>query len=133
MTQLVKCPTSAQVMISWFMSLSPELGSVLIAQSLEPASDCVSPSLSVPPLLALCLYLSVSLFLSLKNKQNIKKCFLHKIKNKNFLWFLLSEGKGIHFRFCPKIQQAGSQCLLRWKELLLFCLHSPRGIKFNLQ
>ena len=46
--QLVKCPTSAQVMISWFVSLSPASGSVLTARSLEPASDSVSPSLSLP-------------------------------------------------------------------------------------
>ena len=30
---------SAQVMISWFVSLSPVLGSVLTAQSLEPDLD----------------------------------------------------------------------------------------------
>ena len=42
--QSVKCPTSAQVMISWFVSSSPTLGSVLTAQSLEPASDSLSPS-----------------------------------------------------------------------------------------
>ena len=41
--------TSAQVMISRFVSSSPALGSVLTAQSLEPASDSVSPSLSVRP------------------------------------------------------------------------------------
>ena len=33
-------------------------GSVLTAQSLEPASDSVSPSFSAPPLLVLCLSLS---------------------------------------------------------------------------
>ena len=60
--QSVKRPTSAQVMISRFVGLSPASGSVLTAQSLEPASDSVSPSLSAPPVLTLCL------FLSLKNK-----------------------------------------------------------------
>ena len=40
--------TSAQVMISLFVSSSPALGSVLTAQSLEPALDSVSPSLSLP-------------------------------------------------------------------------------------
>ena len=44
--QPVKQPTSAQVVISRFMSSSPTSGSVLTAQSLEPASDSVSPSLS---------------------------------------------------------------------------------------
>ena len=56
--QSVKCPTSAQVMISQSVSSSPTLGSVLTAQSLEPASDSVSTSLSAPPLLVLCLPLS---------------------------------------------------------------------------
>ena len=56
--QSVEHPTSAPVMISRFMGSSPTLGSVLTAQSLEPASDSVSPSLSAPPLLMLCLFLS---------------------------------------------------------------------------
>ena len=58
--QLVKRPTSAEVMISQFVSSSPALGSVLTAWSLEPASDSVSPSLSAPPLLTFCLCLSLS-------------------------------------------------------------------------
>ena len=60
--QSVKRPTSVQVMISWFVGLSPSSGSVLTSQSLEPASGSVSPSLSAPPLLVICLSLS------LKNK-----------------------------------------------------------------
>ena len=56
--QLVKHPTSAQVMISQSMSLSPTLGSVLATQSLEPVSDSVSPSLSDPPLFRLSLPVS---------------------------------------------------------------------------
>ena len=46
--QLVERPTVAQVMISGFMSLSPAWGSVLTAQSLEPALDSMSPSLFLP-------------------------------------------------------------------------------------
>ena len=49
--QLVERPTSAQVMISRFVSSSPASGSVLTAQSLEPALDSVSPPLSAPPML----------------------------------------------------------------------------------
>ena len=60
--QLVKQLTLAQVMISQFVGFSPASGSVLTAQSLEPASDFVSPSLSAPS------PLSLSLSLSLKNK-----------------------------------------------------------------
>ena len=57
--QLVKRLTLAQVMISQFVSSNPTLGSVVTAQSLEPASD--SLALSVPlPLLRMHL-------LSLKN------------------------------------------------------------------
>ena len=57
--QSVKCLTSAQVMNSWFVSWSSELGSVLTPQNPEPASNSVSPSLSVPPQLVLCLSLSL--------------------------------------------------------------------------
>ena len=60
--QQVKRPTLAQVMSSRFMRLSPVSGSVLTARSLEPALGSVSPSLFAPPLLTLCLSLS------LKNK-----------------------------------------------------------------
>ena len=61
MAQLVKCPTSAQVVISQLVSSSPTSGSVLTTQSLEPAPGSVFPSLSAPPLLVFCL--------SLKKKQ----------------------------------------------------------------
>ena len=66
MAQSVEHPTSAQVMISQFVSLSPASGSVLTTQSLEPASDSVSPSLSASSLLKLSLCLS-------KINKNIKK------------------------------------------------------------
>ena len=45
--QLVERPTLAQVMTSRLVSSSPVSGSVLTAQSLEPASDSVSLSLSL--------------------------------------------------------------------------------------
>ena len=57
MAQSVECPTSAQVVISQFVGSSPMSGSVLTAQSLEPVSDSVSPSLSAPSLLTLSLSL----------------------------------------------------------------------------
>ena len=70
MAQSVKRPTSAQVMISWFMSSSPMSGSVLTAQSLEPASDlCIPLSLCPSPAHTLSLPLS-------QKKINIKKFFL---------------------------------------------------------
>ena len=50
----------SQVTISRSVSSSPTSGSGLMAQSLEPASGSVSPFLSAPPPLVLCL--------SLKNK-----------------------------------------------------------------
>ena len=55
---VVERPTSVPAMISPFVSSSPALGSVLTAQSLEPVSDSVSPSLSAPFPLMLCLSLS---------------------------------------------------------------------------
>ena len=57
-TQLVKHPTLAQVMISRFLGSSPMIGSVLTVQRLEPAASSVSPSLSAPSLLTH--YLSLS-------------------------------------------------------------------------
>ena len=60
MAQSVKHPTSAQIMISRFVSSSPVSGSVLTAQSLEPALDSVSPSLSLCPSSARALSLSLS-------------------------------------------------------------------------
>ena len=64
--QCVKHPTSAQVMISQSVGLSPPSGSVRTAQSLESALDSVSPPLSAPPLFMLSLPFSLS-------KINIKK------------------------------------------------------------
>ena len=64
----VKRLTSAQLMISQFVSSSPASGFVLTAQSQDLASDSVSPSLSAPPLLSLSLSPSLSLSLCLKNK-----------------------------------------------------------------
>ena len=61
MAQSVKRLTLAQVMISQFVSSSPTSGSVLIARSLEPVSDYVSPSLSDPPPFMLARSLSLSL------------------------------------------------------------------------
>ena len=60
--QSIEHPTLAQVMISWFVGSSPASGSVLPAQSLEPASDSVSSSLSLCP--------SPIYALSLKNLSN---------------------------------------------------------------
>ena len=56
--QSVERPTSAQVTISRSVSSSPASGSGLMAQSPEPVSHSVSPSLSAPPPFMLCLSLS---------------------------------------------------------------------------
>ena len=69
--QWVKRLTLAQVMISQFMSSSPVSGSVMTAQSLEPVSDSVSPSLSDPVLFMLSLSVS---------KISVKKIFLEMSK-----------------------------------------------------
>ena len=76
--QSVKRLTSAQVTILRLVSSSPASGSALTAQSLEPASDSMSPSLSLCPFpthtlsfslsLHLPFSLSLSLSLSLKNE-----------------------------------------------------------------
>ena len=72
--QSVERPTSAQVMISWSVSSSPASGSVLTAQSLEPVSDSVSPSLSDPPPFMLCLSLSQK---KINVKQKLKMHVFH--------------------------------------------------------
>ena len=61
MAQLVKGPTSAQVMTSRFIGSSPASGSLLTAQSLEPASVLCLP-------LSLCPYPAHALSLSKINK-----------------------------------------------------------------
>ena len=66
--QSVKCLTSAQVLISWSVSSSPASGSVLTAQSLEPVSDSVSPSLSLSLSLCPSTAHALSLSVSVKNK-----------------------------------------------------------------
>ena len=71
--QSVKHLTSAQVMISQFVSSIPTSGSVLTAQSLEPASDSVSPSLSAPSP-------AHTLSLSLSQNKTLKKIFLSREK-----------------------------------------------------
>ena len=88
MAQSVKRPTSTQVIISQFVGLSSVLGSVLTAQSLEPALDSASPYLSAFPLFAFSL--------SLSKKVNIKK--LKKIFKKFLFKFQLVNIKYISFR-----------------------------------
>ena len=56
--QSVKASDFSQVTISRYVSSSPASGSGLMAQSLEPVSDSVSPSLSAPPPFMHCLSLS---------------------------------------------------------------------------
>ena len=79
---MVKHLISAQVMISQLMSSGPTSGSVLTVQSLEPASDSVSPSLSLCPfpacVLSLCLSVSVSKIN--KHKKNVFKVLIFKLK-----------------------------------------------------
>ena len=72
MAQSVKRPTSSQVVILRLVGgLSPALGSVLTARSLEPASVSVSPSISAPLLLVLCVSLS-KINLKKKKEERIK-------------------------------------------------------------
>ena len=59
------------------------LGSVLTAQSLEPALDSVSPSLSAPSLLMLCLSLSLS-----KVNKHLKKKRLNITSLQRTEWWL---------------------------------------------
>ena len=67
-----KCLTSAQVIISWSVS-----GSVLTSQSLGPASDSASPSLSAPSHLPL--YSSLS-----EINENILEKYRKQIKDTHY-------------------------------------------------
>ena len=70
--QSVKHPTSAQVMISWFVGLSPASCSVLIGQSLDSALHSVSPSF--------CPSHTHALSLSLRSKETLKEIKTNKNK-----------------------------------------------------
>ena len=82
MAQSAEPPTLAQVMISQLVSSSPASGSVLTAQSLEPALDLASPSLSAPPP-------------SLTNKQTSKTIFSNNVGD--------TSGSGHHIQVGPQI------------------------------
>ena len=73
MAQFVERPTSAQVTISPFLSLSSDWGSVLTAQSLVPALDSVPPSLSLP--------LPHPCSVSQKKNKRLKKYIKYKWQN----------------------------------------------------
>ena len=66
------------------VGLGPVSGSVLIAQSLEPASDSVSLALSAPP--PLMLSRSLSLSLSKLNNKTLKKA---STNNVSFIFLFL--------------------------------------------
>ena len=90
--QSVKHLTLAQVMILQFVASSPTVVSVWTAQSLEPASDSVYPTLSASPLLTFHVCPSLSPSLSKINK-TIKifflKCLVFIINFKKFFQCLL--------------------------------------------
>ena len=65
----VEHPTSAQVTSLWFIGLSPASGAVLTALTLEPASDAVSPSLSLCSSPVTALSLKINKNVKLKNKK----------------------------------------------------------------
>ena len=99
--QSVKGPTSTRVMISQYVSSSPMLGSMLTAQTLEPASDSVPPSVSAPLLLVLSLSLSkINITKKLKKIKLVQQAlrievivilptivFINSYHNNNYLYF----------------------------------------------
>ena len=98
MTQLVKCPTLAQVMISRGHEFEPRIG--LSAVSTKPTSDPLSPSLSaLPPLL------------SLSSLSKINKHFKKTVRT----W----SGKDVSCIFCPLSSTSvlgGAQSLVKLKH-----------------
>ena len=77
MAQSVKRPTLAQVTILWSVDSSPASGSVLTAQSLEPALDSVSLALCPSPAYALSKISECAL------KKNFKQKKINFYINKN--------------------------------------------------
>ena len=108
--QSVKLLTLAQVMISRFMGSSPTSGSVLIAQTLEPALDTLSLSLS----------LSLSLTHSKLNKHQ-------KIKVEIFYFYLPFFVYWMEF-FSD--EQLPSSTL--WESMLQFMCQTWHGIIVSL-
>ena len=104
MAQSVERLTSAQVMISWLVSSSPVSGSVLTARSLESAWDSVSPSLSAPPPLTLCLSLTD------KRKDSTEPCPKAALRGRArqrplvllHVWWPGLPGKGVEGASCPE-------------------------------
>ena len=76
MAPTVKHPTLAQVMILWPVGSSPASGAVLTAQSLEPALDSGSPSLSAPPPFVLVRALSLSQIRKYEKKRDCVSFFM---------------------------------------------------------
>ena len=93
MAESVKRLTSSQVVISWFVGSSPASGSVLTAQSLEPASDSVSPSLCPSPALSRSLS-KINIKKNLFKKSSVSLGDLVNIKQ---LWAELPELWGPNF------------------------------------
>ena len=90
--------TSAQVMISQLVSSSPALGSVLTPWRREPASDSVSPSLSLPlPAHTLCVFLSPKINKNIKKKK--KECNL-------ILMFTMSGGLLLETTIQPRLESS---------------------------
>ena len=67
--QWIKCPTLVQVMVSRFVGSNPGFTSVLMALTMEHASNTVSHSLSAPSPRVFFISLSLSFSLSLSQKK----------------------------------------------------------------
>ena len=121
MAQLVKRPTLAQVMISWFVSWSPK-------SWLEPASDSVSLSLPLPHLC----FVSLSK-ISIKKRKSIVTelfiCFYMKICM--FVWIPCGWGLNHIYIFIFHISKVATlkHCILILREnaqITLFLKKKPK-------
>ena len=119
MAQSVGRPTSAQVMISPSVGSRPASGSVLTAQSLEPVSDSVSPSLSLCPSPVHALSLSVS-------KINVKKKL--KLKYNTFRRY----EKTLSFK-TPSPAPSPCGLFLKWKHFGAPGWLSRLGVRLRLR
>ena len=87
--QSVEGPTSVQVMVSWSMNLSPLSGSVLTAQTLEPDSDSVSPSVSAPLPLMFCLSQKLNKHLKKFKSTDFLALWNQRLQWENSSWVFL--------------------------------------------
>ena len=111
------------------MGSSPVLGSMLTAQSLEPAWDSVSPFLSVPPPLALCLSFKKNLKRGAWVAQSVERPTSAQVMISRLVSPSPSSGSGLTARSLEPAWDSVSPSLSALPLLALFLSVSKINIK----